>query len=202
MSYLPKSTCRTRCQRPSWGRGRWRNTARGATVATLSTVLTNCQHTAVRVMLLSHFSTEPRVTSVPASPYAYSQSGTQTLNVSDQSQASSIHPPDPLKLGTVTSASHLANCKCKCTKNNMSPWRDILLRRQYTDLIWDLHGMATDKPQAVTLGKHLQQLQCCTPWQTAMMPIHRGDLFLTKLSITTHIYCIHYALTYTGYTCN
>ena len=59
--------------------------------------------------------------------------------------------------------------------------------------------MATDKPQAVTLGRHLQQLQCCTPWQTAMMPIHRGDLFLTKLSITTHIVYIM-PLHVTGYT--
>ena len=52
--------------------------------------------------------TAPRVTSVPALPYAYFQSEAQTLNVSDQSQVSSIHLPHPLKLGTVTSASHLA----------------------------------------------------------------------------------------------
>ena len=52
--------------------------------------------------------TAPRVTSVPALPYAYFQSEAQTLNVLDQSQVSSIHPPHPLKLGTVTSASHLA----------------------------------------------------------------------------------------------
>ena len=41
---------------PQYGRGYWRNTARGTTVATLSTVLANCQHTGVlwsTVMLLS-----------------------------------------------------------------------------------------------------------------------------------------------------
>ena len=112
-------------QDPQWGRGRWKNTARGATVTTLPTRQSSTHCTTI--MLLSMQSnTEPRVTSVPASPYAYSQSGTQTLNLSDQSQTNSIHPPDSLKLGQLyTSASHLANCKCKCTKNDMSPWRDI-----------------------------------------------------------------------------
>lgn len=63
------------------------------------------------------------------------QSETQTVNVLDQSQASMIHPPDPLPLGTATSASHLAKC-------TMSPERDIVLRHKYIDLIWELHQLA------------------------------------------------------------
>ena len=76
--------------------------------------------------------TGPRVTSTLALPYA--QSETQTVNVSDQSRASMIHPPDPLPLGTATSASHLAKC-------TMSPERDIVLRHKYIDLIWELHQL-------------------------------------------------------------
>lgn len=86
---------------------------------------------------------EPRVTSAPSLPYAYSQAETQTLNVSDQSQINRIHPSNPLQLGTVASASHLADCRCKCTQNNMSPERDTVLRHQYIDLLWELHELAT-----------------------------------------------------------